>query len=410
MLYNAGQYDDLDLICSTNRGLRNEEKVVNIGHATTWLSDWKKDERLQCISNYPGIEPFVVHSSSCGLEHADALTYYAPDLRKFYYATIGYAQVTLSPWANPKDKIAMLITEESVYSNGFIGTPQTRKMEKNWWSTFFGYAEEDLRKQFNILQSFDLRPSESGFPRFPRNFGLANLWPLMRTKKRQDLTLKRGPTSGFGLVVWAAANCAAVSGRLEYLKEINTHVRVDSIGRCWPTFEPQVPDDRVAQWVWMGNVYKFWYAAENYICDSYISEKMFIPLAYGSVPIIYGSKMHHKFAPSSDSYIDVRDYPSAAALAAHLVYLDSNHTAYAAYHAWRTRPLEELNPNFVDLLDRAGLLSFNNSAAMCELGRLVLAERQGASSKRAHQSLLEGKVGVVSCVDPEGTDIPIRSD
>lgn len=405
----SGGHDDPGPVCKMASGLSPRKKkppeVVNLGHASTWMGKWRKDERIECISNRANEDSFIIQSSSCGLEHADALTFYAPDVHNYYFWQTpvygSYGKVSLSPWAKPKNQPAILITEESVFSNGFIGTPRTLKTEKTWWSTFFGVAEEDLRSQFNALQSFDLRPSTPGFPRFPRNFGLTYLWLNKRNKAKPplDLTLKRGPSSGFGLVVWAASNCGSVSRRLEYLKELNKHVRVDSIGKCWTTFEPKfTEDDRKAQWAWMGNTYKFWYGAENYICDNYISEKMFTPLAFGSVPIIYGNKNHHKYAPSSDSYIDVRDYPSAAALAAHLKYLDANDTAYAAYHAWRTRPLEELNPDFIDLSDRAGYLSFSKNSGFCALGREIMMRQK---------QLREGKVEPVSCLEPQGLDIAI---
>jgi hypothetical protein len=104
----------------------------------------------------------------------------------------------------------------------------------------------------------------------------------------------------------------------------------------------------------MGSKYKFWFAAENYLCDNYMTEKFWIPLAYGSVPIVYGSpKTHSSVAPAPDSFIDVRDFDSVAALAAHLLRLDDDDDAYMRLHAWRQRPLSQLNPRFVALLNHS---------------------------------------------------------
>ena len=111
--------------------------------------------------------------------------------------------------------------------------------------------------------------------------------------------------------------------------------------------------NRTHEWIHMGSMYKFWYAAENYLCDGYVTEKFWIPYAYGSVPILYGTGVHAMYAPSDDSYLDVRNFTSAAELGRFLLRLDQYDELYMRYHAWRTRPESELNPKFVELLNQS---------------------------------------------------------
>lgn len=69
------------------------------------------------------------------------------------------------------------------------------------------------------------------------------------------------------------------------------------------------------------------------------AEKIFFPLLNGQVPIFLGTPNIAEHAPAG-SYIDVADFPSVAALVAHLRYLEANSEAYARYHAWRHASFE----------------------------------------------------------------------
>lgn len=175
-----------------------------------------------------------------------------------------------------------------------------------------------------------------------------------------------------GLVVWVAKNCNANSGRLELLQRVAQVVPVHSLGTCWRNATaaaalldgarvdrraiPNAQDDEEAdmerQWTWMGRNYKFWYAAENYLCDSYVTEKFWLALAFGSVPVLYGSSTHRQYAPAKDAFVDAHAFASPEELGRHLLALDRDDAAYQRLHAWRQRPLAELNPAFVELLRR----------------------------------------------------------
>lgn len=271
----------------------------------------------------------------------------------------------------------------------------------------------------------------------------------MTVNSTPRMTLNSTPHKPFtqaspALVVWTASHCSARSRRLEYLQALGKVVPVHSLGNCWRTPPAEhagpsrlgsfagilsQPQHALAeQWAWMGRRYKFWFAAENYLCDEYMTEKFWLPLAYGAVPIIYGSAhTHRRFAPARDAYLDVRDFASPAALGRHLLALDADDAAYQRLHAWRTRPLQDLNPAFVGLLrrNRATMAVASANVSSAEAARLLgrppaeTAFLQPprtswlcAAAFRLRDSMRQGKPlpsvpPLDSCDDPEGLDISI---
>jgi hypothetical protein len=130
---------------------------------------------------------------------------------------------------------------------------------------------------------------------------------------------------------------------------------------------------------------------------------------YGAVPVIYGSEVHKLYAPAPDSYLDVRDFASAAELGSRLQYLDSNHTAYLAMHAWRQRPWSELNPLFRQLVQRTtGSVGGAPDPALYPSQWCLLGEklRELDHRKAPRPALLP----LPTCDDPSGADIPVCQD
>ena len=83
--------------------------------------------------------------------------------------------------------------------------------------------------------------------------------------------------------------------------------------------------------------YPFHLAAENTLCEDYVTEKAYAALARGVVPVLLSAPNARAWLPPR-SYIDVRDFASARALAARLRALDANASALAALQAWRALP------------------------------------------------------------------------
>ena len=268
---------------------------------------------------------------------------------------------------------------------------------------------------FGIYLGFDPQP-KTGY--VLTNFGLDDLnnrlgLPINPPNKR--MTASNGGDGG--LVVWAASNCNTVSSRLEYLQKLNEVAPVHSLGNCWRTHTPDSNfENQSLERIHMGKTYKFWYAAENYLCDGYVTEKFWYPYAFGSVPILYGTGVHAMFAPSDDSYLDVRNFTSPAELGRFLLRLDQYDEFYLRYHAWRTRPKSEWNPNFVTLLNR---LQYGRSSGSNDPYAYVFEEEDeriyrrwqcsvAAEILRQKGSRVKNKLDAVpKCSDPSGKTIPV---
>lgn len=133
------------------------------------------------------------------------------------------------------------------------------------------------------------------------------------------------------------SNCGANNGRTRYLKELMNYMKIDSFGGC--VHNAEVPSeyksssrDQTKQKTI--SHYKFTLAFENSDDDDYITEKLYQPLRYGSVPVFRGCKNVEDFAPPH-SVIDANKFESAQALAEYLNYLDRNDTAYNEYLHWK---------------------------------------------------------------------------
>ncbi|CAH1798488.1 unnamed protein product [Owenia fusiformis] len=184
------------------------------------------------------------------------------------------------------------------------------------------------------------------------------------------------------LLFWAVSNCYAKSKRQDYVKELIKNVKVDIYGGCGPLNCPRSKDCENT----LFKTYKFYLAFENYVCQDYITEKLWLTLATReTVPIVIGGANHEKYLPPK-SYIDIRDFATPADLANYLQKLDKNDDLYNEYFSWRYKispvfdfqkatpkqPLEyyvcqvcrlihtpNLNRTYVDFVD------FNNDKRYC---------------------------------------------
>lgn len=155
------------------------------------------------------------------------------------------------------------------------------------------------------------------------------------------------------------------SGRNAFAADLMRHIEVDSYGRFLNNRQLPRPDLGAATKLAVIGGYRFCLGLENTIEDDYVTEKFFQPLLAGTVPVYRGAANVGDFAPGEHCYIDASRFGSAAELAAYLRHLAEDPAAYAAYFAWRTRPLR---PAFLELLRRT------ETEAFCRLAAL-LAER-----------------------------------
>ncbi|XP_072467419.1 alpha-(1,3)-fucosyltransferase 4 [Notamacropus eugenii] len=137
-----------------------------------------------------------------------------------------------------------------------------------------------------------------------------------------------------GLVAWVVSHWNEGQARVRYYNELRHHLPVDVYGQGGPG-QP-VPDGGLMHTV---SRYKFYLAFENSQHLDYITEKLWRnAFLAGAVPVVLGPSRanYERFVPRN-AFIHVEDFPSAAALAAYLRFLDRNRSEYKRYFAWRRR-------------------------------------------------------------------------
>ncbi|XP_058144997.1 alpha-(1,3)-fucosyltransferase 4 [Dasypus novemcinctus] len=134
-----------------------------------------------------------------------------------------------------------------------------------------------------------------------------------------------------GLVAWVVSNWDERQARVRYFRELRRHLPVDVFGGAAPGRPLRGGLVRtVAR-------YKFYLAFENSQHPDYITEKLWRnALLAGAVPVVLGPERanYERFVPRG-AFIHVDDFPSAAALAAHLRFLDRHPAAYRRHFRWR---------------------------------------------------------------------------
>lgn len=151
-----------------------------------------------------------------------------------------------------------------------------------------------------------------------------------------DQPLGLGPTMARkrGLVAWVVSHWNERQARVRYYHQLSRHVSVDVFGRAGPG-QP-VPAIGLLHTVAR---YKFYLAFENSQHVDYITEKLWRnAFLAGAVPVVLGPDRanYERFVPRG-AFIHVDDFPSAASLAAYLLFLDRNVAVYRRYFHWRRR-------------------------------------------------------------------------
>ena len=144
--------------------------------------------------------------------------------------------------------------------------------------------------------------------------------------------------------MWMASNCNAVSKRQDYVQSLKQHIPLDIYGSCGTfkftnchtatskltTEECFEHDQKTIE------KYKFYLSFENSFCDDYISEKAYRAMRGDNnpLPVMMGAGPYDKYFPPG-SYLEVKNFSSAKALADWMHYLDKNEQAYNSYFTWK---------------------------------------------------------------------------
>ena len=132
------------------------------------------------------------------------------------------------------------------------------------------------------------------------------------------------------LVAWFVGHCSTNVRREEYVRQLSQYLPVDIFGQCSKN-NKECPTDCDEM---LRSDYKFYLSFENSWCPDYVTEKLYRPLLYDTVPIVMGGANYDRFAPPH-SYINARDFSSAKELAAYLLLLDKSDELYAKYFDWK---------------------------------------------------------------------------
>jgi hypothetical protein len=161
------------------------------------------------------------------------------------------------------------------------------------------------------------------------------------------------------------------SQRNEFAAELMRHIKVHSYGKFLTNRTIDGPDEGPATKLKLIRRYKFCLALENTIEPDYVTEKFFQPLLAGSIPIYRGAPDVDDYAPGDHCYVDAQRFENPKALADYLNHLAHTPEEYAAYFAWRQKPLR---PAFVKMLEAA------STEVFCRLADVVHARLAGQAT------------------------------
>ncbi|XP_066975746.1 alpha-(1,3)-fucosyltransferase C-like [Macrobrachium rosenbergii] len=134
------------------------------------------------------------------------------------------------------------------------------------------------------------------------------------------------------LVAWMSGHCGTYSKREQYVEELAKYVPLDKYGHCGRRSCQPALNDGCWKMI-LGPQYLFYLSFENNLCDEYITEKLYLPLKYNLVPVVWGGSDYDRFLPPG-SYINGRHYHPKD-LASLLLSLQNDPVAYGRYHVWR---------------------------------------------------------------------------
>ena len=136
-----------------------------------------------------------------------------------------------------------------------------------------------------------------------------NIWHLLR------VTLP-DPKQHAGVAMFIS-NCGALE-RIEYLSKLSTYVKIDSYGTCLHNMDKpssrkygsdyKMQSNWVDEFLQISSKYRMVIAYENTIAPEYISEKVFMVLRSGAIPVYRGPPEIYQHIPGRHTIINIDDY------------------------------------------------------------------------------------------------------
>lgn len=209
----------------------------------------------------------------------------------------------------------------------------------NWTMTY--KLNSDFPVPYGIIKQVKHHPEGKELDKFIMNFGLKN----------QHLANK---TSDKLTIAWFVSNCETQSSREVYVNKLEKYLKIDIYGKCGEMKCPRSDSNHCYNL--LDKQYKFYLSFENSLCEDYVTEKLFHPLSFNVIPIVYGGTDYNKLGPYH-AYINVMDFKSPKQLAQYLLQLHQNDAKYAEYFWWKSfykilKSRTERNQSFCNLCQR----------------------------------------------------------
>lgn len=139
-------------------------------------------------------------------------------------------------------------------------------------------------------------------------------------------------------IAWAVSNCGHLRDQL--VEKLFRHgLEIDNFGSCQFPFVNNRPYSSLQGPPY--HEYKFVLAAENRLCQDYVTEKYWdIPFRKSSntIPIVLGGANYSDSRLAiPGSFIDALSFSSPKKLADHLLAIDKNETLFNEYFKWKSR-------------------------------------------------------------------------
>eukprot|EP01132_Coremiostelium_polycephalum_P002658 gene2658-3298_t len=176
-------------------------------------------------------------------------------------------------------------------------------------------------------------------------------------------------------ILWMASNCVDNIGRIDIIKQIMVHMKVDSMGQCLPNVETPTDvndphggiQDKSTKKMKLLKEYTFTIAIENSQCDDYATEKVWEALSVGTIPIYLGARNIDQFLPDPRSIINIRDFTSIKDLTDYLKLVETDDNIRRKHLQWI-----EKRGKFGERFDRFSADGEEGIPMFCNICRKIL--------------------------------------
>ena len=139
-------------------------------------------------------------------------------------------------------------------------------------------------------------------------------------------------------IAWVVSHCQTPSHREQYVEKMRQHksLQIDVFGKCGSLTLSR--DSGVGEsYRKLASEYKFYLSFENAKCFEYITEKFFLALEFGMIPVAMGglSRQDYEQVAPPHSFVHVDDFSSAQELMWYLDKLSKDSEQYHSYFWWK---------------------------------------------------------------------------